>query len=71
MFSKEVYVNRRNALKAKMNSGVLLFLGTPEIHTVIVKIVISIISSVLPILIWLQLLTLNREKRLFSEMMLI
>lgn len=30
MFSKEVYVNRRNALKAKMNSGVLLFLGTSE-----------------------------------------
>lgn len=30
MFSKEVYVNRRNALKAKMSSGVLLFLGTSE-----------------------------------------
>lgn len=30
MFSKEVYVNRRNALKAKMNSGILLFLGTSE-----------------------------------------
>ena len=30
MFSEEVYVNRRNALKAKMNSGVLLFLGTSE-----------------------------------------
>lgn len=30
MFSKEIYVNRRNALKAKMNSGILLFLGTSE-----------------------------------------
>lgn len=30
MFSKEIYVNRREALKAKMNSGILLFLGTSE-----------------------------------------
>lgn len=30
MFSKEVYVNRRNVLRSKMESGLLLFLGTSE-----------------------------------------
>lgn len=30
MFAKEVYVNRRNVLKTKVNSGILLFLGTSE-----------------------------------------
>ncbi len=30
MFSKEIYVRRREALKAKMSSGVLLFLGANE-----------------------------------------
>ena len=30
MFAKEVYVNRRNVLKTKVSSGILLFLGTSE-----------------------------------------
>ena len=30
MFAKEVYVSRRNALKTKVGSGILLFLGTGE-----------------------------------------
>ena len=30
MFAKEVYVNRRNTLKTKVGSGILLFLGTGE-----------------------------------------
>ena len=30
MFAKEVYVNRRNTLKTKVSSGILLFLGTGE-----------------------------------------
>ena len=30
MFAKEVYINRRNVLKTKVGSGILLFLGTGE-----------------------------------------
>ena len=30
MFAKEVYISRRNALKSKVGSGILLFLGTGE-----------------------------------------
>lgn len=30
MFAKEIYVNRRNTLKTKVGSGILLFLGTGE-----------------------------------------
>ena len=30
MFAKEVYINRRNTLKTKIGSGILLFLGTGE-----------------------------------------
>lgn len=30
MFSKETYINRRNALKHSVGSGILLFLGNDE-----------------------------------------
>ena len=62
MFAKEVYINRRNVLKTKVGSGILLFLGTGEAA-------VNYAGNAYRILIWPLLSTWSPARRLFSATM--